>query len=145
MELDGKFGDKMNYVVYDWEFDINRLCEDCGKSSSNEDKQTMYKNMTNQNQIRQGDILLLKVNKIEGQKIANGKRVLAYGEKTGHSHVMIGNVDYYDNGNGLLCQVKSHAELMHEEHQKIDIPSGNYMVVRQREFDIVEGIRRVQD
>lgn len=93
--------------------------------------------------IRQGDILLKRVNGIEGNLVGKGKRVLAYGEKTGHRHVLDGDVSYYDNGNGLLtCQVTGHAQLVHEEHKNIEVPVGDYIVIRQREFDIAEGIVR---
>lgn len=96
--------------------------------------------------IRQGDILLRQVDRIKGKKIGTGRRILAYGEKTGHNHTMIGDVNYYDNGNGsVLCQVFGQAELTHQEHHNIQIPKGDYIVIRQREFDLVEGIRRVQD
>lgn len=50
--------------------------------------------------IRQGDILLQKINKIEGHKIGDKKRVLAYGEKTGHSHTMQGDVTFHETNNG---------------------------------------------
>lgn len=95
--------------------------------------------------IRQGDILLKKINKIEGRKIGDKKRVLAYGEKTGHSHIMQGDVTFYENNGQTLCQVHSNAELIHQEHNRIDIPKGEYLVIRQREFDVVEGIRTVSD
>lgn len=97
-------------------------------------------------QIRQGDILLKKLDGIEGKPIGTGKMVLAYGEKTGHSHVLDGDVSYFENGNGqLLCRVNGNAELVHQEHKSIQIPIGDYLIIRQREYDIVEGIRQVSD
>ena len=104
-------------------------------------------------QIRQGDILLKRIDRIEDNiivneqlKLSTGKRVLAYGEKTGHTHVLDGDVSYFDNGNGqLLCRVDGKAELVHQEHKSIQIPTGDYLIIRQRESDIVEGIRQVSD
>lgn len=94
---------------------------------------------------RQGDILLVPT-KASGKVIGKGRRVLAYGEVTGHSHIMDGDVTYHDNGNGLLvAQVNTKAQLIHEEHEKIDILKGEYLIIRQREFDIVEGVRKVAD
>jgi len=91
--------------------------------------------------IRQGDILLKRINNIEGKLIGKGRRVLAYGEKTGHTHVLDGDVSYYDNGDGqILCSINGNAELAHQEHKSIEIPAGNYLVIRQRESDITEGI-----
>jgi uncharacterized phosphosugar-binding protein len=94
---------------------------------------------------RQGDILLVS-KKASGKVIGNGRRVIAYGEVTGHSHVMDGNVRYHDNGNGLLvAEVIDNASLIHDEHGKIDIPAGEYLIVRQREMSIVDGVRKVVD
>ncbi len=96
--------------------------------------------------LRQGDILLVRTDKIQGNLVGTGKRTLAYGEVTGHSHVLDGDVKYYDNGNGLLiAQVHGDAILTHEEHSTINVPEGDYLVIRQREFDVAEGIRKVSD
>lgn len=38
--------------------------------------------------IRQGDILLKRIDMIEGKLIGTGKMTLAYGEKTGYSHIL---------------------------------------------------------
>lgn len=91
--------------------------------------------------IRQGDILLKRINNIEGIPIGKGRKVLAYGEKTGHTHVLDGDVSYYDNGDGqILCSINGNAELAHQEHKSIEVPVGSYLVIRQRESDITEGI-----
>lgn len=96
--------------------------------------------------IRQGDILLKEV-----EKIPNGLKekdqVIALGEATGHSHrfespnvvVMI------DNKGNQYAKVLQESELIHEEHENVKVPIGNYMVIQQREFDIIEGVRQVQD
>ncbi len=97
---------------------------------------------------RQGDIVLKKVDKIEGKPVETGRKVLAYGEKTGHSHVLDGDVLFYENGNGqILCSINSNAELIHQEHKpSIQIPRGDYLVIRQREYDLADGIvRHVSD
>jgi len=96
--------------------------------------------------VRQGDILLKRVKETKGKFIGTGKKVLAFGEKTGNSHVLDGDVSYYDNGNGqIICRIDGRAELVHQEHKNIDVPIGNYLVIRQRESDIIEGIRQVSD
>lgn len=102
-------------------------------------------------QIRQGDVLLKEIDMknvyLKGSTpIAKDKKTLAYGEKTGHSHVLMGDVNFYNTGEDqIVCQVNSSAELMHEEHGNIDVPKGDYIVIIQREFDAIEGIRRVMD
>lgn len=109
-------------------------------------------------QIRQGDILLEEIDMKQQLKlsenmalkdsmpIARDKKVLAYGEKTGHSHVLTGDVNFYSTGSDqVICQVNSSAKLIHEEHGNIDVPKGDYLVIIQREFDAVQGIRTVTD
>lgn len=102
--------------------------------------------------VRQGDILLvprkfISENKQELKKIGKGEKILAYGEKTGHSHTLRGDVTFYDNGNGLtLCQVgREGAALVHQEHDQINIEEGDYIVINQREYDLLEGMRIVSD
>lgn len=101
-------------------------------------------------QIRQGDVLLEEIIENESLKdkvlIAKDKKVLAYGEKTGHSHILTGDVNFYDKGDSqIICQINSSAKLIHEEHGNIDVPKGEYLVIIQREFDAVRGIRKVMD
>lgn len=102
-------------------------------------------------QIRQGDVLLEEIkNGNESLKdkipIAKDSKVLAYGEKTGHSHILTGDVNFYNTGNDqVICQVNGSAQLIHEEHGHIDVPKGEYLVIIQREFDAVRGIRTVMD
>lgn len=102
--------------------------------------------------VRQGDVLLaprelISKNKEELKKIGKGEKILAYGEKTGHSHTLRGDVTFYNNGNGLtFCQVyKEGAELVHQEHDQINIEKGDYIVINQREYDLIDGIRTVSD
>lgn len=106
--------------------------------------------------VRQGDILLVPKkltgkNKVDSneilKEIGKNEKILAYGEKTGHSHTLRGDVTFYDGGNGLtLCQVGIEgAILVHQEHDHINIEEGDYIVVTQREYDLVEGIRMVSD
>lgn len=106
---------------------------------------------------RQGDIYLKKVehipetdgrsyNSVEGEEIKKAI-ILAHGESTGHKHAI------YD-GNALLVKDKNsdkfflmvlkNCELKHEEHDTIKLPTGNYEVIRQREYSPTE-IRRVAD
>lgn len=99
------------------------------------------------NQIRQGDVLLEETNMEEHKDkklLGEGRRVLAYGEVTGHSHILDGNIKYYENNGTIICQIEE-GVLSHEEHGNIDIPKGDYIVINQREHDVLSGIRRVMD
>jgi hypothetical protein len=107
----------------------------------------MRGNNNMKNQIRQGDILLEETNLEEHKNkklLGTGSRVLAYGEVTGHSHIIDGNIRYYEDSGMIICQVQD-GVLSHEEHGNITIPMGDYIVINQRELDVMTGIRRVMD
>ena len=90
---------------------------------------------------RQGDVLIREVAEVpEGAKMLprdRGRVVLAYGEVTGHAHVIAerdaellsvsGQVDRW-------LRVRSQAVLAHEEHAAIAIAPGTYRVSIQREW-----------
>lgn len=119
-------------------------------------------------QNRQGDVLIVKVDAIpDGFKSRKPEKViLAYGEVTGHHHRFEGgNVTaFYKEpvdgesivGGGAMLRgtrtdvdfITIHAggaSLVHEEHDAIHHEAGDYKIVRQREFDVMEGVRRVAD
>lgn len=82
-------------------------------------------------QIRHGDILLIRVDNAEPSKRTREKSlVLAYGEATGHSHVLTGKVKKTSSG----IQVRDNATLAHEEHGIVEIPSGSWTVRQQTEW-----------
>lgn len=95
-------------------------------------------------QIRQGDILLQPVDELQG--IATTEKIVAYGEKTGHHHRLVGQAVLYKQGETMMVKVTgTGAALVHEEHAQVSILQGIYRVVHQREFDAVQGVRQVQD
>lgn len=105
--------------------------------------------------VRQGDVLLRRVDSIPGEARAaekkdqagNDRIVLAYGEVTGHAHAIhdLDAVDVFVTGEGVMyLQVKSEASLRHEEHGTITLPPGNYERTIQREYS-PEAIRNVAD
>ncbi|EGJ30713.1 MULTISPECIES: hypothetical protein [Moorena] len=94
--------------------------------------------------IRQGDVILLPVEQINGQHLPH--LTLAEGEVTGHSHRITDGVAQLYEKNGILyLQVASKtATLTHEEHQPIELPQGSWMVRIQREYE-PQGWRYVAD
>lgn len=96
--------------------------------------------------FRQGDILLVKIGGIP-QGLLPKDRVLANGETTGHKHQFLSEqaLVFQDRNGQQFAKLKQECELIHEEHEAIRIPPGTYRVIRQIEFDIVEGIRQVVD
>ena len=112
--------------------------------------------------FRQGDVLLMEVKSIpkKAKDVTPKDRiVLAYGEVTGHAHAFYPEVverhkglvekvlgkeaanepvlkaKLWDSGAERFLQVMEKTALRHEEHSAIEIPQGNYKVVRQREYD----------
>ena len=99
---------------------------------------------------RQGDVLIRQVDLIpEGgkqEKRDNKRIVLAYGEVTGHTHAIHNkNVFMVVVNDNRYLKVLEPSELVHEEHDTIHIPIGNYEVIRQREYDDENEFRVVAD
>ena len=97
---------------------------------------------------RQGDILLRKIGKLPSG-LSKKDKIIAWGEATGHHHRFDENnknvIVLTDTDGKQYVQVLEPSELIHEEHVNQIIPEGNYEVIQQREYDIVEGIRKVMD
>lgn len=103
---------------------------------------------------RQGDVLIARIPddqvpaNLDPVPLDNGRVILAYGEVTGHAHAVEGDVellasDIADMEERFL-RVEREAQVVHEEHDTIALPPGNYRVVRQREYT-PEEIRMVAD
>ncbi|MFX0123352.1 MAG: hypothetical protein ACFFAE_06905 [Candidatus Hodarchaeota archaeon] len=89
--------------------------------------------------VRQGDLLLKKVETLPKRaKIVKGNVVLE-GEATGHAHrIMNGEIFRFwsqTSGDQLFVKADKGTALVHEEHTSIDLAPGVYEVVRQREYD----------
>lgn len=90
--------------------------------------------------FRQGDILLVRV---DGE-VPRGARVvdregdsvvLAHGEVTGHRHrIRSRDADLYEVESERFLRVRGPVDLVHEEHATIELRSGLYKIVRQREY-----------
>lgn len=93
---------------------------------------------------RQGDLLIEKVATIpKGKK---SSKVLAEGETTGHKHQLKGHVQVLEYEKEKYFNVEQTAQLVHEEHQKLELEPGQYKVSRQREYSYLNNnIRRVAD
>ncbi len=119
--------------------------------------------MTQQQQVRQGDVL---VNPIPARRkkreavlvpLDNGRVVLAYGEVTGHAHAIAPAIndaeleraippavlEEHADGTRTLIIARS-CELRHEEHATIALAPGGYQVINQREY-APGAIRQVAD
>lgn len=111
----------------------------------------------NENQFRQGDVLLDAVSKLPDGAIditpESGRVVLAYGEVTGHAHAVyetktkdgLPAVRMWSAGAERFLQVLAASSLKHEEHSAPTLPPGIYRLPVQMEYDRAEGLRRVAD
>jgi hypothetical protein len=100
-------------------------------------------------QYRQGDVLLVKVERQAGSlkpvPREKGRVVLAHGEATGHAHSLRSGKLLMDLATGRrYLRLLKGAVLEHQEHAPIELEPGDYEVVRQREYS-PEAIRYVAD
>lgn len=95
--------------------------------------------------VRQGDLLIVKVDALPEGCVMPGHRVLAEGEATGHKHELDSG-DVYEKEGTLFFRVydEQRTTLKHEEHGPITFEPGVYKVIRQREYE-PRGWRRVAD
>lgn len=97
--------------------------------------------------FRHGDVGVFPTNedfKKDGKKLPH--LVLAEGEVTGHTHrVTEGEATLYEKDGVLYLSVSSDTALLtHEEHAPVAIPTGDWEIRIQKEYE-PEGWRNVQD
>lgn len=100
---------------------------------------------------RHGDVLLSRVETPEGESVQhNGSYILAFGEVTGHKHVLRvknpENLKVYKNGQTLYLMLMEVGTVTHEEHSLIEILPGTYKMDFEREYDYaLESMRQSID
>lgn len=101
--------------------------------------------------MRQGDVLILPVNKIPNglKNFKKTKRVtLALGEATGHHHTIYTDAIGYASSIEALAEyfevTGETADLTHQEHGTIPIPKGKWRNVIQTEYT-PEELKKVVD
>lgn len=111
------------------------------------------------NQIRQGDVLLVRVESIpncQKRTIKNYKdRLLVTGEHSNHAHYANGEVDVIDREGDIYLDVHGDSMIEHllidsgvwtKEHKALQIPEGKFKVIRQIQYNPYEkAIEYVQD
>jgi hypothetical protein len=87
-------------------------------------------------QVRQGDLLIVKVKELPKECSKQNHRVLAEGEATGHMHELDSG-ELYEKGGTLFFRVPDGQKttLKHQEHGPITFKPGVYKVIRQREYE----------
>jgi len=100
----------------------------------------------------QGDVPILKIESLPDDVIEIEDRIIAYGEVTGHHHIIEGAVDeakiYTDEVGNLFALVKKPVKVLHHEHAPVILGPGVYRFgfdgLQQVEYDGEEE-RRVLD
>lgn len=92
------------------------------------------------NTYRHGDLAFEPVKEIKGSEVKfNNSFVLAYGEHSGHKHVITkvrGELKIFKDSSGQYCiDVEDEAKITHEEHKTITIKKGIYKINNEREYD----------
>jgi len=117
----------------------------------------------NQNQFRQGDLIIEQVDVVPADAVSvvpvAGRYVLAEGEATGHAHTIEAtpDVELYERNGVMYLRVlgadetvreaarKSVAELLHQEHAAHTLAPGTYRIRRQIVEDAAHAPRQVAD
>ncbi len=86
---------------------------------------------------RQGDLLIVRDqarNDLTHDKlVANG--IVELGEATGHAHVLEGGEVFDFGWGGKWLRSDGESKLVHDEHETITLPEGEYRVIRQRQHE----------
>jgi len=106
--------------------------------------------------LRHGDLIFTKVNELPQnlKKVFTGKKfIIAEGEYTGHKHV-VEVIDrentefdlYQDTQGNYILDLKTPAQLTHQEHKTITFAPGIYIQEFEQEFDyFTKSINQVRD
>lgn len=92
-------------------------------------------------QFRHGDLLLERIDSIPKAAKKRNSDVILEGEATGHAHRLIGGAVLDLEGQAFVTVPKT-ATVVHEEHNTITLPPGDYAVIRQREYNPYERAAR---
>lgn len=96
------------------------------------------------NQVRQGDVLLVRTGDAENDSALTGAPVvLKHGEVTGHSHRFMADDGVMLKGGSLNLYRKK--PLVHEEHAPIEVAPGAYDIPDQVEHQDSDEPRVVAD
>lgn len=96
---------------------------------------------------QQGDVIIKPIKNIpnEAQKLEH--LIVAEGEATGHKHQVIGDAELNMIDDTIFLSVFDETvSLLHEEHNPINVPKGDYVIHIVQEYDhFMEEARKVED
>ena len=117
---------------------------------------------SNTQHYRQGDVLIERIAGIPDTAVKQNKStliILAHGEATGHHHALetVEPADWWKEGeistgnqkpatlaSELFVSLPNGGGVTHQEHAAINLPAGNFRIIRQREY-APEALRNVAD
>lgn len=100
----------------------------------------------NRGQLRQGDLLFVKLEKgydnedRAGKLLPSRDNIIAAGEATGHNHVLevdessVAELFFNDAGVPVVRVESGQATVVHEEHETQVLDEGDWLVIRQVEY-----------
>lgn len=88
--------------------------------------------MNIQKQYRQGDVYVLKIDKLPKGLKKKNTNVLVHSDSTLHDHTLVKGTVYVDKTGKMYADVPSKTQIVHTaDHDPIDIPKGVYEIRRQ--------------
>jgi hypothetical protein len=84
---------------------------------------------------RQGDVLFRAVEKVSENAKPSEDRILVRGETTGHAHRASKQLLVFKEPETQKMFVSGSGQILHEEHDTLELERGNYEVIRQREYN----------
>jgi len=94
--------------------------------------------------LRQGDLLFVPCDGIPSDAKVVADNVVARGETTGHTHRVRAGAVVLMAGMVQYIRALQEAFVDHEEHATVILPTGDWLVKRQREYQ-PDGWRQVAD
>ena len=102
---------------------------------------------------RHGDLLIKQIDHIPLSAKPLSTSIIAEGEITGHNHKLYGSHQVYGTHSQnpriiepTYFQAKEDISLKHQEHNTLKISKGNYVVVHEREYNLLNNFEiRVVD
>ena len=91
---------------------------------------------------RHGDLLIKQVKKIPESATQLSTNIIAHGEN-GNTHKIQGSHQIYETPDKqILFTAEQDVSLKHEEHSTLKIKEGNYVIIREREFEPFKNIEK---
>lgn len=95
---------------------------------------------------RQGDIGIIKIDKLPKGLKEKGNNILVHSDSTQHDHTLKGGTVYVDKSGKMFADVPVKTQIIHTaDHDPIDIPKGQYEIRRQVQHSYGDMVEVVKD